>query len=214
MIEYFLENLPLLAEKTLQHLILAGSSTLLAILIGVPLGILIRFKVKARGPVLMIAGVIQTIPSLALLALLMLPLGIGFKPAIIALTLYGLLPIIRNTYTGLQGVPKQTLEAARGLGFTDKQRLLMVELPLAMPVIVAGIRTATVINVGVATLSAYIGAGGLGDFIVRGMSMMNTNSIALGCASSALLALSLDFTIGLTEKLLRKRQHTKETDNA
>ncbi len=214
MIDFVMANLPELGHKTLRHIMLAGVSTTLAVIIGMPLGIWIRYQAKARGTVLNIAGVIQTVPSLALLALLMIPLGIGVKPAIVALTLYGLLPVIRNTFTGLQGVSPEVIEAARGLGFTDRQSLWMVELPLAMPVIVAGIRTAAVINVGVATLSAYIGAGGLGDFIVRGLSMMHTPSIALGCASSAILALSLDFGIGFTERRLRRRGHSKEVENA
>ncbi len=214
MMGFVIESLPVLGQKTLEHIMLAGVSTTAAVMIGVPLGIWIRYNKRAKGPVLGIAGVIQTIPSLALLALLMIPLGIGVKPAIVALALYGLLPIIRNTFTGLEGVSPQALEAAKGLGFTQRQSLWMVELPLAMPVIVAGIRTAAVINVGVATLSAYIGAGGLGDFIVRGLSMMHTPSIVLGCVSSAILALSLDFAISSTERLLRKRQHSKETANA
>ncbi len=193
-------------QKTLEHVVLAGTSVLLAIAIGVPLGIWILSRKGARGPVLGIAGIIQTIPSLALLALLMLPLGLGAKPAIVALTLYALLPIIRNTFTGLQGVSPEIIEAAEGLGFTDKQRLWKIEIPLALPVIVAGIRTATVLTVGIATLSAYIGAGGLGDFIFRGIAMRNTRLIALGCASSAVLALLMDFLIGYAERRMSRHR--------
>jgi osmoprotectant transport system permease protein len=193
---------PALWEKTLEHLVLTGLSTSVAILIGVPSGILITRKASLRSFFLAVAGVVQTVPSLAMLAFLLPLLGIGFKPAIVALTLYALLPILRNTYTGLAGVPPEIIEAARGLGFTDRQRLLMVELPLAVPVIVAGIRTAAVIGVGIATLSSFIGAGGLGDFINRGLALNNTRLILLGAVAAAVLALLIDFVIGLGEKLL------------
>jgi len=193
---------PALWEKTLEHLVLTGLSTSIAILVGVPLGILVTRKASLRPPFLAVAGIVQTVPSLAMLAFLLPFLGIGFQPAIVALTLYALLPILRNTYTGLAGVPPEIVEAARGLGFTDRQRLLMVELPLAVPVIVAGIRTAAVIGVGIATLSSFIGAGGLGDFINRGLALNNTRLILLGAVAAAVLALLIDFLIGLVEKLL------------
>ena len=199
---------PELWQKTLEHLVLAGVSTGLAVLIGLPLGIWITRNAVARRPVLGASGIVQTIPSLAMLAFLLPLLGIGVKPAIAALTLYALLPIVRNTYTGLSEVAPDILEAARGVGFTNRQQLLMIELPLAVPVIVAGVRTAAVIGVGIATLSAFIGAGGLGDFINRGLALNNTRLILLGAIPAALLALLVDAVIGLIERLLRRPQQT------
>jgi len=182
---------------------LTGVSTGAAVFIGLPLGISITRKTGMRGPVLGMSGVFQTIPSLAMLAFLLPFLGIGVKPALVALTLYAILPIVRNTYTGLSEVSSEVIEAANGLGFTDRQRLWMVEMPLALPMIVAGIRTATVIGVGIATLSAFIGAGGLGDFINRGLALNNNGLILLGAIPAAGLALVLAFCIGMVETLLR-----------
>jgi len=199
---------PELWQKTLEHLVLTGVSTGLAVLIGLPLGIWITRNAVARRPVLGVVGIVQTIPSLAMLAFLLPFLGIGAKPAIVALTLYALLPIVRNTYTGLSEVAPDILEAAQGVGFTNRHQLLMVELPLAVPVIVAGVRTAAVIGVGIATLSAFIGAGGLGDFINRGLALNNTWLILLGAIPAALLALLVDAAIGLVERLLRRPQQT------
>ena len=206
-LQYIIDKQGDLLVKTWEHLMLAGISSTAAVLVGVPLGVLITRWVKLRGTILGLAGVVQTIPSIAMLALLMVPLGLGVKPAIVSLMLYALLPIIRNTYTGLTGVDRNIIEAADGVGFTPGQRLWMVELPLAAPVIIAGIRTATVITVGIATLSAYIGAGGLGDFIVRGLSTGNNKSIILGVMAASAMALLLDFGIGLVEKKLRRKLH-------
>jgi osmoprotectant transport system permease protein len=200
--EFLVQRAPELWAKTLEHLALTGVSTAVAVLIGIPLGVWIARNSLVRGPVLGAAGVLQTVPSLALLAFLLPFLGIGAKPAIAALTLYALLPIVRNTFTGLSGVSADVIEAAQGLGFTDRQRLWMVEMPLALPVIVAGVRTAAVIGVGIATLSAFIGAGGLGDFINRGLALNNTRLILLGAVPAAALALLLDFLIGLVERAL------------
>ena len=202
--EFLVQKAPDLLAKLLEHLMLTGISIGIAVVIGLPLGIWIARNALARGTVLGTAGIFQTIPSLALLAFLLPFLGIGALPAVVALTLYALLPIVRNTYTGLAGISPDIIEAAHGVGFTDRQRLWMVELPLALPVIVAGIRTATVIGVGIATLSAFIGAGGLGDFIIRGLALNNTRLILLGAAPAAALALLLDYLIGLIEKMLRR----------
>lgn len=202
--EFLLGKAPELWEKTLEHLLLTGVSAGIAVLIGIPLGILIVRKVTVRGPALGLIGIIQTVPSLAMLAVLLPFLGIGAKPAIVALTLYALLPIVRNTYTGISEVSPEIIEAAQGVGFTGRQQLWMVELPLALPVIIAGIRTAAVIGVGIATLSAFIGAGGLGDFINRGLALNNTRLIMLGAIPAALLALLIDTSIGIAEKLLRR----------
>ena len=206
MIDFLIEKSPELLIKFREHVVLTGVSTSLAILAGVPLGILIARHKTIRGTVLAAAGVVQTIPSLAMLAFLLPILGIGIKPAIVALTLYAFLPIIRNTYTGLTNISDEIIEAATGVGFTSNQMLCLVELPLAMPVIFAGIRTAAVIGVGIATLSSFIGAGGLGDFINRGLALNNTNLIFLGAGTAAILALTIDFFLGFVESLIWKRK--------
>jgi osmoprotectant transport system permease protein len=206
-------RLPELALRTGEHLILTGVSTGAAITAGIPLGILASRRVSLRGVVLGLAGILQTIPSLAMLALLLALLQeIGVLPAIIALTLYALLPIVRNTLAGLESVPAEVIEAARGIGMTPLQQLWLVEVPLALPVIVAGIRTAAVVGVGIATLSAFIGAGGLGQFINRGLALANTDLILLGAIPAALLALLVDFTLGAAAWGLRPvRQKDKGT---
>ena len=206
MIDFLIEKSPELLIKFREHVVLTGVSTSFAILVGVPLGILITRHKTIRGIVLAAAGVVQTIPSLAMLAFLLPLLGIGIKPAIVALTLYAFLPIIRNTYTGLTNISDEIIEAATGVGFTPKQMLCLVELPLALPVIFAGIRTAAVIGVGIATLSSFIGAGGLGDFINRGLALNNTNLIFLGAGAAAILALTIDFFLGFVESLIWKRK--------
>jgi osmoprotectant transport system permease protein len=179
--------------RTGEHLMLTGVSTLVAVLVGIPTGILAAKVGSLRGALTGFIGILQTIPSLAMLAILLALLQqIGVVPAIIALTLYALLPIVRNTLTGIEGVPASVAEAARGVGMTSRQQLLLIELPLAMPTIVAGIRTAAVVGVGIATLSAFIGAGGLGEFINRGLALSKTNLIMLGAVPAALLALIVD----------------------
>ncbi|MCW3466785.1 ABC transporter permease/substrate-binding protein [Chitinophaga nivalis] len=191
-----------LLEQTLTHTGLTFISVLLAVAIGVPLGILITRHKKLAGITLGTAGVLQTIPSIALLGFMIPLLGIGPKPAIVALLLYALLPVIRNTYTGISGVDSSVMEAAKGMGMSPWQLLFKVQLPLAMPVILAGIRTATVINVGVATLAAYIAAGGLGEFIFGGIALNNTNMMLAGALPAALLAILFDW-------LLSRLQHLK-----
>ncbi|MGB2957879.1 MAG: glycine betaine ABC transporter substrate-binding protein [Bacteroidota bacterium] len=184
--------------RTGEHLVLTGISTFGAILIGVPLGVLASKVRSIRNPLTGMVGILQTIPSLAMLAILLALTGqIGVVPAIIALTLYALLPIVRNTLTGIEQVPPASVEAARGLGMTTRQMILLVELPLALPTIIAGIRTAAVVGVGIATLSAFIGAGGLGEFINRGLALSNTDLILLGAIPAAVLAVLIDGSIGL-----------------
>ncbi|WP_293741118.1 ABC transporter permease/substrate-binding protein [uncultured Pedobacter sp.] len=190
-----------LFSQTLQHVGLTFISLILAIAVGLPLGILIARKRKLSGMVLGVAGILQTIPSIALLGFMIPVLGIGAKPAIVALLIYALLPIIRNTYTGIIGIDLYVKEAARAMGMSKRQVLLKVELPLAMPVILAGIRTATVINVGVATLASFIAAGGLGEFIFGGISLNNTNMILAGAIPAALLAIVLDALLSLVQKM-------------
>ena len=193
--------------RTGEHLMLTGVSTGMAILIGIPAGIYAARYAWLRGPLLAGIGVLQTVPSLAMLAILLALLQkIGAVPAIIALTLYALLPIVRNTVTGLDGVSSDVIEAARGIGMTSLQRLWIVEFPLAAPVIIAGIRTAAVVGVGIATLSAFIGAGGLGQFINRGLALSNTNLILLGAIPAALLALIVDGCIAAFQWGIQ-RQH-------
>lgn len=191
-----------LLQQALVHSGLTFLSLFIAILVSVPLGILISRRRKLSGTVLGIAGILQTIPSIALLGFMIPLLGIGARPAIVALFLYALLPIIRNTYTGIVGVDANVKEAAMAMGMTDWQILWKVELPLAFPVILAGIRTATVITVGVATLAAYIAAGGLGEFIFGGIALNNSAMILAGAIPAALLALFFDF-------LLSRLQHVR-----
>jgi len=187
-----------------EHLELTAIAVALAIVFALPLGVLLTRKALLVPPVMGGAGVIQTIPSLALLAF-MIPvpgLGLGARSAIAALFLYALLPIVRNTYAGIKQVNPLLIETARGMGLSDRQILLRVELPLATRTIMAGIRTATVISIGVATLAAFIGAGGLGDPIVTGLQLNDTNMILSGAVPAALLALVVDGLLGLAERVL------------
>jgi osmoprotectant transport system permease protein len=197
-----------LAEQTIQHIGLTFISLFIAVLIGLPLGIFITRKKQFSGTILGIAGILQTIPSIALLGFMIPVLGIGPKPAIAALLLYALLPIIRNTYTGIAGVDADVKEAAVAMGMNKWQVLFKVELPLAMPVIFAGIRTATVITVGVATLASYIAAGGLGEFIFGGISLNNTNMILAGAIPAALLAILFDFLLSRLQQLNIRKLRT------
>lgn len=197
--------------RTGEHIMLTSVSTVLAIVIGIPLGIFAAKRDWAERPLLATAGVLQTVPSLAMLALLLTMIGrIGALPAIIALSLYALLPIVRNTVTGLRGIAPQISEAARGVGMTPAQQLSLVDMPLALPVIVAGVRTAAVVGVGIATLSAFIGAGGLGQFINRGLALTNTDLILLGAIPSALLALAVDGSIAAFQWGIETRRRARE----
>lgn len=209
LLQFIIAKLPELGIKTFQQIYLVGFALLLAIIIGVPLGIWAVRSKKLKQPILGFANVLQTIPSLALLAFFIPFLGIGVKPAIVTLSLYALLPIVRNTVTGIENVSKEIIEAADGLGFTRWQKLWMVELPLALPVIIAGIRTATAMSVGIATIAAFIGAGGLGDFIFQGISLNDNRLVMLGAIPAALLALILDYLIGKIEFALQKRQYKR-----
>lgn len=192
-------------ELTVQHVTLVGISMLLATAIGIPLGILLTRRAALRRWVLGGANIIQTIPSLALFGFLIpVPIlgGIGSRTAIVALTLYALLPIIRNTYVGIIGVDRAVIEAGRGMGMTDRQLLCRVEIPLALGVILAGVRVATVISVGIATIAAAVGAGGLGMYIFRGVGMVNNQVILAGAIPAACLAVLADFSLGWAEHRL------------
>ncbi|HVW13377.1 MAG TPA: ABC transporter permease/substrate-binding protein [Mucilaginibacter sp.] len=203
--EFMRQQSDKLLTQTLQHIGLTFISLIIAVIIGLPLGIWITRRKKFSGIVLGTAGILQTIPSIALLGFMIPLLGIGAKPAIVALFLYALLPIIRNTYTGIEGVDPSVKEAAVAMGMSRWQVLFKAELPLATSVILAGIRTATVINVGVATLASYIAAGGLGEFIFGGISLNNTNMILAGAIPAACLAILFDFLLSRIQKLnLRK----------
>ncbi|RZJ75836.1 MAG: ABC transporter permease subunit [Flavobacterium sp.] len=198
--KFIAEQQQKLLAQVLQHLGLTFVSLLFAVAVGIPLGILIARRKKLASPVLGTAGILQTVPSIALLGFMIPVFGIGPTPAIVALVIYALLPIIRNTYTGITGIDPTIVEAAKALGMNKKQILSKVELPLAMPVIIAGIRTAAVINVGVATLASFVAAGGLGEFIFAGISLNNTNMILTGAIPAALLAVLLDQLIALFQK--------------
>ncbi len=204
--QFLAQNSAQVAQLTLEHLWMVGISTLLAALIGIPLGILIAHRPLLNRPVLGAANIIQTIPSLALFGFLLPVPWLGDRAerlAILALTLYALLPVIRGTYSGIRGVDRAVVESARGMGMTDSQLLWQVELPLAMSVILSGVRVAVVISVGLATIAAAIGAGGLGELIFRGLAMVNNQLILAGAIPAALLAVVADFSLGWVEKRLR-----------
>ena len=190
-----------LLAATGQHMQLVLISMAIAIVVGIPLGIIVSRYPIFKTLILGGAGILQTIPSLALLGFMIPLFGIGINTAIAALFLYSLLPIIRNTFAGIQDVDRATIEAARGMGMTNAQILFKIEIPLSLSVIMAGIRTATVINVGTATLAAFIGAGGLGDFIFLGIQRNIDALILMGAIPAAVLALILDFLLGRMEKL-------------
>ena len=203
--QFMLQNRSEVLELTLEHLWLVGISTVLAVLVGIPLGILITRWPALNKPVLGSANIIQTIPSLALFGFLLPAPWIGERAdrlAILALALYALLPLIRNTYAGIKGVDRAVVEAGRGMGMTDRQLLFQVELPLALGVIIAGVRVATVISVGLATIAAAIGAGGLGEYIFRGLAMVNNQVILAGAIPAAAMALLADVSLGWLEKRL------------
>ncbi|PYO62539.1 MAG: choline ABC transporter permease [Gemmatimonadetes bacterium] len=185
-----------------QHLVLVVLSTGAAALVGIPLGVVLTRRPAWRPPVLGLAGVFQTIPSLALFGILIPIFGIGFWTAITALIVYALLPIVRNTYTGIAGVDPAIREAGRGMGMTDAELLRLVELPLAAAVILAGVRVATVVSVGVATIGAAIGAGGLGVYVFRGVAVVDDTLILAGAIPAALMALAADGLFALLERRL------------
>ena len=213
--EFFLEHRAEVLELTLEHLLLVGLSTGIAVLIGVPVGIALTRKPWLSRPVLGFANIMQTVPSLALFGFL-IPLniylfhirvlgGIGARTAIAALVLYALLPIIRNTFTGINSVDPAIREAGKGMGMTDRQLLFQVEIPLSVGVILAGIRVATVISVGTATIAAAIDAGGLGRYIFRGLRMNDNTLILAGAVPAALMALAADLLLGWVERAFSSR---------
>jgi len=203
---FLVEHRAEILSATLEHLALVAVAMAVAILIGVPLGMLAVQRRSLRVAALGLANIFQTIPSLALFGFLIpIPFigGIGKRTAIVALVLYALLPILRNTYVGLTGIDPSVLEAAEAMGMTSAQILFRVRLPLALAVILAGVRTATIITIGVGTIAAAIGAGGLGAFIFRGVALVSDSLILAGAIPAALLALLADFLLGLLERRLR-----------
>jgi osmoprotectant transport system permease protein len=203
LVRFYLDNTQEVVGLVGQHLLLVLASTSVAVAIGLPLGILLTRRPAWRAPVLGLANVFQTIPSLALFGFLIpLPFlgGIGARTAIVALVLYALLPIVRNTYVGISGIDPAVREAARGMGMTDGELLRIVELPLSAGVILAGIRVATVVGVGTATIAAAIGAGGLGVYIFRGVAVVDNTLILAGAVPAALLALGADGLLGMLER--------------
>ena len=220
LLEFLLHNRQEVFQLTLEHLFLVAVSTGIAILIGVPLGILLTRKPNLSKPILGFANIMQTVPSLALFGFL-IPInlyffdvkilgGIGARTAIVALVLYALLPIIRNTFTGINGVDPAIREAGRGMGMTDRQLLFQVELPLALGVILAGVRVATVICVGTATIAAAIDAGGLGRYIFRGLRMNDNVLILAGAVPAALIAVAADVLLGYGERAIRVGNATRK----
>jgi osmoprotectant transport system permease protein len=200
---YFWERRGEITALALQHLSLVAISTALAVAVGVPLGVVLARRPRLARPVLGLANVVQTIPSLALFGFLIpLPLigGIGARTAIAALLVYALLPILRNTYVGITSVDPATVEAAVGLGMTPGQRLRMVELPLSLPVVLAGVRIAAVVSIGLATIAAAVGAGGLGVLIYRGIAILDNRLILAGAVPAAALALAVDGVLGFFER--------------
>ena len=202
--DYLREHPDRVWELTRQHVELVAVTMFFAILIGVPLGIVITRLRWLEGPVIGTTGALYTVPSLALFAIMIPYTGLGRRTVVIALTLYSLLAIIRNTVAGIDGVPAATLDAARGMGMTGTQRLLMVELPLALPVIMAGVRLSVVAAIGIATIAALMGVGGLGRLIFDGISRLDSDRIIAGALVASVLALAADWSLALLGDLLRK----------
>ncbi|WP_299014431.1 ABC transporter permease [uncultured Photobacterium sp.] len=202
---FILDNWEIIASRTVEHLSLVSLAVGLAILTGVPVGVAITQNQRAANIVLYVASIIITIPSIALFGIMipvlsMIGQGIGYLPAVIAVLLYSQLPIIRNTYTAINNVDPALREAARGIGLTNMQRLRMVEIPLAIPVIMAGVRTAVVMNIGVMAIATYIGAGGLGTFISRGISQSDPRQLIVGALAVSLLAIFADTMLAMVQK--------------
>lgn len=212
---FALDNAGLLLSRTIEHIALVGVAVGIAALTGVPIGIAITKNERVAQSVLYLASIIVTIPSIALFGI-MIPVlslighGIGYVPAVIAVLLYSQLPIIRNTYTAINNVNPALREAARGIGMSSNQRLRLVEIPLAVPVIMAGVRTAVVLNIGVMAIAAYIGAGGLGTFISRGISQSDPRQLIVGAIAVSLLAIIVDYSLLYLQKRLTPKGMSRE----
>lgn len=201
-LEYFTKSIPRLLEMTLQHIGMVALGILLALVVGIPLGILCTKSKTYERIILAVANMIQVVPSLALLATLMLFMGLGYQTVVVGLFLYSLLPIIRNTFVGLKEVEQSYLEAGEGMGMTKLQLLFKVKFPLSLPFMVAGLRVATVIAIGVATLAPFIGGEGLGREILSGINVRNTYKILAGAIVAAILAVVVDYALGKLQRRL------------
>lgn len=214
---YYSQNYSYVWEQFLRHFLMSAYGVLFAAIVAIPVGIVIARHARLSSWVITLTNIIQTIPALAMLAILMLIMGLGANTVVYALFLYSLLPILKNTYTGIRGVDNALIESGRGMGMTRFQLLRMVELPLALSVIMAGLRTALVIAIGIATIGTFIGAGGLGDIIIRGTNATNGTAIILaGAIPTALMAVIADVVMGWIERLLSpvKGKKTDKTDAA
>ncbi|MDA9427902.1 Osmotically activated L-carnitine, choline ABC transporter, permease protein OpuCD [Enterococcus mundtii 1A] len=202
-IYYFQENGTYVFSQFLRHFLISIYGVLFAAIVGIPVGILISRKRKLANWVIRFANIIQTIPSLAMISILMIGLGLGVNVVIVTVFLYSLLPIIKNTYTGMIQVDKNILDVGKGMGMTTSQRLFMVELPLSVSVIMAGIRNALVVAIGITAIGAFVGAGGLGDIIIRGTNATDGTSIILaGALPTAFMAIITDWVLGIIERRL------------
>lgn len=209
-LRYMLGNLDLIGQRALEHVSIVFVAVAIAVVTAVPIGVAITQSKTAADAALYAASMMITVPSIALFGL-MIPLlspfghGIGYVPAVIAVILYSQLPIIRNTYTAIADVDPALREAAKGMGMSTMQRLRQVEIPLAIPVIMAGVRTAVVMNIGVTAIAAYIGAGGLGTFISRGISQSDPRQLVTGAVAVSLLAIVIDLLLALVQRLLTSK---------
>ncbi|MDY0395710.1 ABC transporter permease [Virgibacillus halophilus] len=212
---YYAQNYPYVWEEFYRHFLMSAYGVIFAAIVAIPVGILIARYARLSKWVISITNVIQTIPALAMLAVLMLVLGLGANTVVASLFLYSLLPIVRNTYTGIKGVDKALLESGRGMGMTKFQLLRMVELPLALSVIMAGLRTALVIAISIATIGAFIGGGGLGSIIIRGTNVADGTAIILaGAIPTAVMAVAADLVMGWLEKRLMPGKSKKKKSQA
>ena len=209
LVEYFSNNGMYVLQQFSRHFLISIYGVLMAAIIGVPIGIWISRSRKLSNVVIGIANVIQTVPSLAKLSIIMLGLGLGVNTVIVTVFLYSLLPIIKNTYTGMQNVNEDVLDAGKGIGMTVFQRLRFIELPLSMSVIMAGIRNALVIAIGITAIGSFVGSGGLGDIIIRGTNATDGGAIILaGALPTALMAIISDGILGFLEKRLDPSKHS------
>ncbi|CAM4274659.1 ABC transporter permease [Listeria booriae] len=212
LIDYYQTNGSYVMEEFWRHFLMSAYGVIFAAIVAIPLGIYIARKKKLAGWVIQTANVIQTIPALALLAMLMLVMGLGTNTVVLSLFLYSILPILKNTYTGIQNVDGALLESGKAMGMTKWQVLRMIEIPLALSVIMAGIRNALVIAIGVAAIGTFVGAGGLGDIIVRGTNATNGTAIILaGAIPTALMAVMADLLLGWVERTLNPVKNKKKS---
>lgn len=209
---FFAENGTDLLIKTAEHIFISGSAILLAVIVAVSLGVLLSRVPKFADKFISVVGLLQTIPSLAMLAFFIPILGVGKLPAIVALFVYGLLPILRNTYIGMTGVSNDVIEAGKGMGMNNRESIFKIELPLALPVIMAGIRLTTVYLIGWATLAAFIGGGGLGDFVFDGMNLYRIDLIFAGTIPATILALVAALLISWIEKALTPKGYRESLE--